>query len=250
MTDSTNTIPPKEKITRWTDNMEKQLIDFVNTSSIEPNWEDIGKQLGKKEEACKTRYREIVPTEERLNSKIKRVKLDEITNFLEQYKNKCEECCKIFYNSPKQWKNTTICKKCHSNHQPEIDQIWTIINNYLLETNNTHCVFCKLENDKTFHFDHINMFEKSDSVSSMIKKGDDISKIKEEINKCQLVCESCHSLITIMEQLYGFTAIKQVFTKELNKNAIDDIKKKEEEFKKKYENIFLQVYEIIKKIVV
>jgi len=46
-----------------------------------------------------------------------------------------------------------------------------------------------------FHYDHIDMFDKTDSICKMIKDGTDMTAIYEEINKCQLLCISCHIVV-------------------------------------------------------
>ena len=53
------------------------------------------------------------------------------------------------------------------------------------------------------------MFDKGGSVGNMIIAGVNIEKIKEEIHKCQLLCISCHSLVTYYERKYGFIEKKK-----------------------------------------
>ena len=64
------------------------------------------------------------------------------------------------------------------------------------------CSFCGA-NDRRMHFDHINMFEKRDSISTMIYTGCSKEEIIAEINKCQLLCIHCHNKVTFMERKYG-----------------------------------------------
>lgn len=45
-------------------------------------------------------------------------------------------------------------------------------------------------------YDHLPGFEKSANVSSLVQKGMAISKIQEEIAKCELVCANCHRIRT------------------------------------------------------
>jgi hypothetical protein len=78
------------------------------------------------------------------------------------------------------------------------------------ELYNNPCSFCGAKY-KIMHFDHINMFEKSDCVSSMVYRGCSKEDIMAEINKCQLLCVPCHEKVTYMERKYGFIVKKRLF---------------------------------------
>jgi hypothetical protein len=73
------------------------------------------------------------------------------------------------------------------------------------------CTFC----NKTgkMHFDHINMFNKSECVGIMIDKKYHFKDIIDEINKCQLLCIQCHKKVTAHEHKCGFIAKKRLFNK-------------------------------------
>jgi len=189
---------------------------------LEPNWAEIASEFGKTEDACKNRYRSLVDAEKELTSKLNRVRCEEIMNFLFKHQHKCEECEKVFYSSLKEWRGKMKCEKCYSEHNKEIEELWTRITEYSEQTENNFCKFCGLKRDEelTFHYDHINMFNKGDSICQMVRRGDDFERIKNEIEKCQLVCESCHHLITIMENMYGFTRVKLKITKDQNKEIL------------------------------
>ena len=103
------------------------------------------------------------------------------------------------------------------------------------------CNFCgvpRLDDCCTgFHFDHINMFLKTGTVGQMIGNDTDDSKIIEEIDKCQLLCVSCHLLVTKIEVKCGFTQKKI----KLNK-GIGNL----EELVAEYDMVMGPVYEEIK----
>lgn len=73
------------------------------------------------------------------------------------------------------------------------------------------------------------MFNKEGTVGLMICRGADYQTIIEEINKCQLLCISCHTMVTAMEAKLGFLKAKR-----RNMKSKDD-----------YDTIMTRVYEII-----
>lgn len=50
----------------------------------------------------------------------------------------------------------------------------------------------------------------------MINDGVAIDKIYRELDDCQPLCITCHSLVTEVERCLGFTRIKQLMTRRLN----------------------------------
>jgi len=78
------------------------------------------------------------------------------------------------------------------------------------------CTFCGIQ-DANMHYDHINMFDKKDSICSLAKRGCSKDEIMEEVNKCQLLCLPCHATITRLERKYGLTNKKRSFNKLLRK---------------------------------
>jgi hypothetical protein len=58
------------------------------------------------------------------------------------------------------------------------------------------CVDCGYSaNPIALQFDHV-IGNKIANVSTMISKGVSISKIKEEIRKCEVRCANCHAIVT------------------------------------------------------
>ena len=80
----------------------------------------------------------------------------------------------------------------------------------------THCAFCNKEKTvkSSFNYDHLNMFDKLESVGTLVYNGNDIEIIINEVKKCQLLCVDCHSIVTKIEQKLGFTLIKINMKKE------------------------------------
>ena len=56
----------------------------------------------------------------------------------------------------------------------------------------------------------------------MVNEGIEIEEIYSEINKCQILCLSCHHIVTDIEHKLGFTRIKQSLTRKLNQNELTE----------------------------
>ena len=89
---------------------------------------------------------------------------------------------------------------------------------WLEELYKNPCSFCGIKQNR-MHFDHINMFEKGDSVSTMSYRGCSKEEIMAEMNKCQLLCITCHDKVTSMERKYGFMRKKRLFNKKLRRGC-------------------------------
>jgi hypothetical protein len=87
---------------------------------------------------------------------------------------------------------------------------------WLAELYKNPCTFCG-KKEKRMHFDHINMFDKKDSVCSMVNRGCSKEEIMEEVTKCQILCIPCHNNITRIEHNLGFIRNKCKFNKLLRK---------------------------------
>jgi len=66
------------------------------------------------------------------------------------------------------------------------------------------------------------MFNKNDSICRMVNEGVNIEEIYAEIDKCQILCLSCHHIITDIEHKLGFTRIKTKLTRDLNQLEITE----------------------------
>jgi hypothetical protein len=130
---------------------------------------------------------------------------------------------------------------CHKYVYESYSLLSIKLNEYCLKEHLTSCAFCNRPKSNTlrFHFDHINMFDKKDSICIMMMNKEPIEDIIKEINKCQLLCIDCHSIVTKFEWIYGFIQIK----KDINKYGckIDNIKEI-------YETKMDTVYNVLKRI--
>lgn len=135
-------------------------------------------------------------------------------------------------------KKVHMCKKfgeqrmCYSCYIEKYNELSAKIEGYVKQIGMTECKICGIPRSGFvgFHFDHINMFNKDDTVGLMICRGADYQTIIEEINKCQILCISCHTMVTAMEAKLGFLKAKR-----------RNMKSKED-----YDTIMTRVYEIIR----
>lgn len=142
--------------------------------------------------------------------------------------NTCNDCNKIFIHSNnyhhKIWQNKTLCETCWHKYSTQRNELWTLIHN---RTNYT-CNICNItynddnnnNNIGKFHFDHINMFDKTHNIFEMVNNGHHIQDIYNEIDKCQILCIPCHHIITDIEYKLGFTNAKIYLNKSLINNII------------------------------
>lgn len=118
----------------------------------------------------------------------------------------CSVCgCSIKYLYT--WKGSAVCGPCYITAYENLSDD---INEYIRSRGLTKCSFCEKERRRIygFHLDHLNMFDKNDSVIRMISRGDALDSIKAEIDKCQMLCIDCHMLVTGAEMDCKFTRAK------------------------------------------
>jgi Pyruvate/2-oxoacid:ferredoxin oxidoreductase delta subunit len=74
---------------------------------------------------------------------------------------------------------------------------WKTAQLYINEKKLTPCVDCGFvpQVPDQMDFDHVKG-NKLDTVARMVTKGASLEKLKEEIEKCEIVCSNCHRLRT------------------------------------------------------
>jgi hypothetical protein len=102
---------------------------------------------------------------------------------------------------------------------------------WLIELYKNPCTFCGIKAEN-MHFDHINMFEKTDCVSALAYNGCSTEEIMAEIAKCQLLCVPCHQKVTNKENKLGFIRTKRILNKSIRRG--DDVEASRIELKEKY----------------
>jgi len=127
----------------------------------------------------------------------------------------CQECEKQVYmvqwNTVHTWKENKLCDTCYSKHAEDREQMWKQIDHY----RKIECAIClsiKKYKEERYHFDHINMFDKEIGIYSMVSDGSSMEDIHKEIDKCQVLCISCHHMVTSIERKTGFMDLKRDYT--------------------------------------
>ena len=201
-------------------------------------------QLGISINQCKEMYSEI-PWIDLLNRK------NSISSVIEKITfTKCDQChknkCTIQSNPFRKWKEKNICDHCFSETYAEREKMWELVSNY----KPIQCSFCNIKKnnkEERFHFDHKNMFDKEESICIMIMEGVEIEKIYQEIDKCQILCISCHQIITYTENALGFTKQKKLLTRKLNHElSKEEHKIQIQNYQKIYDKIMLPIYQTMK----
>jgi|TARA_A100001015_G_scaffold131766_1_gene146284 hypothetical protein len=97
-----------------------------------------------------------------------------------------------------------------------------------------------------FHYDHLNMFDKKDS---MVNEGICIDEIYAEIDKCHILCLTCHHIVSDIENKVGFTRIKANLTRSVNHGDITEREyvEKTNQYQTLYEFKMKNIYEEIRK---
>lgn len=56
----------------------------------------------------------------------------------------------------------------------------------------SHCAMCGMEDPRVLQFHHRDPTKKTGKISRMVKDGVRLSRLKEEIEKCDILCANCH----------------------------------------------------------
>ena len=127
----------------------------------------------------------------------------------------CQECEKqvsiVQCNTLHTWKEKKICDTCYSKHAEEREQMWRQIEQYR-KIECSLCLSMKQCKEECYHFDHINMFDKENGIYSMVSDGRNMEDIHKEVDKCQVLCISCHHMVTSIERKTGFMDLKRDYT--------------------------------------
>jgi hypothetical protein len=219
-------------------------IDCLGDYDDSEMFELLAKTLGMSVNSCKTLYSEIsadVWIDRRMD----------INRFIDNiHKCCCLNCNDVILEFSKNriWRGKIHCDYCWDSRKGEREIMWTEISEY----KKVQCCICnKIKRCKgeRFHYDHLNMFDKNDSICCMVDRGDDMKDIFSEIDKCQILCLACHHIVTSIEQKIGFTRIKTSLTRKYNNGDISEEQYNEE--KKKYQGMYelkmKSIYEELKK---
>jgi hypothetical protein len=230
--------------------LKEKIKTFILSQSFDKTIEDYCLELSVlldiTPNLCKSLYNEI-PLNELLYRQM------DISYYLTTKLSKqCHQCNKTMWciqtNTHRMWKGVDICDTCWCSYQEERDLIWKQIRTY----KNTQCEICSTiqTTHERFHYDHLNMFHKGNSICSMVNDGETMKDIYSEIDKCHILCLPCHHLVTDIEHKCGFTRIKQTLTRKLNQSEITQEEYDEQTlyYQKIYEEKMNFIYEELKQI--
>lgn len=233
-------------------NLRNKIKEHILSQDLltENNYEEL-QELSKKFNIsfhlCQKLYYEI-PSEELLN---RTIDIDLYLRTIKEKSIKCYECDKdlncIQIKTNRIWKENKICDTCWCKYDDERNKLWEKVNKYK-PIQCTICCSIKLNQGERYHYDHINMFDKDNSICNMVNEGIDIEDIYKEIDKCQILCLRCHHIVTELENKLGFTRMKITLNKQIKygKKTEDEYDKIKLSCQKIYKEKMLDIYEKIK----
>jgi len=245
----------KERHARLRHKIKTHLLtkDLLGDTAIEIYLVDISEQLGISINLCKKLYLELSPQE--LLDGVS-IDVDGYIKSIVSNATKCHGCHKRLFNiqtnTLRVWKGNMLCDPCWDTYDTERTAVWEQIRDYRPVV----CVLCNEappnRDRKTgrFHLDHINMFNKTNSVCSMVNNGEPIIDIYKEIDKCQYMCIMCHHIVTDIEKKLPFSRIKQTLTRKLNNQEITIGAYESEQvyWEGYYEIIMTDIYRTLKQV--
>jgi hypothetical protein len=204
--------------------------------------------------SIKSMYNELVSAEEHLESCLLNLECKDIQKVIEANKHICSDCKVNIYSNPCIWQGLEYCDECYyKKNMEEVKVLWEHVREYSVKNNKNYCNICNktatFDNTMVsrFHYDHINMFNKTESICKMVREGSNIEDIYKEIDKCQLLCVSCHSVVTKVEVMCGFVRIKRQMTKEFSETEEEEKRDKLiGEYSELYKTFMTKAYNYIR----
>tara|TARA_Y100000780_G_C13693509_1_gene420499 strand:+ start:1653 stop:2591 length:939 start_codon:yes stop_codon:yes gene_type:complete len=231
-------------------NIEEKIRKLVFENNGSQNERDLIDNLSEKYKVKKVFIKNIIKNIPKIDI-IKNVSIN-LEEIVTDNISLCEQCgIHKYYNTTNRiWKNKNVCDFCWCKYEDERQELWNKINKNIRKNK---CDICNLERTHTkirFHFDHINIFDKDNSICIMVNNGECIDDIMREVEKCQFLCITCHNLITNIEKKYGFISYKTQLIKNLNAKNIteEEFIERKREINELYKNKIYTIYDEIKKI--
>ena len=251
-----NNIVMNKSKTIWSDEDKELLITTIQKNPFNIDWSALEIKFSKPEINIRNMYNKLIESSEHITLCLEKCSKDVIFDLLKSNMHSCTSCIKTFYSQPKVWQDKEYCDVCYTtNFKDEIIERWEMIKEYSKSNAKDYCNICHMSVEYNnqigtrFHFDHLNMFEKSDSICNLVRNGSDIEYIFKELEQCQVLCVSCHCLITQIENKCGFTRLKCNITRQYNKDKDEETKiKQEKEYLEKYKTCMSSVYDTLRDI--
>lgn len=199
----------------------QQIVQEIQQNPLGADWEALAIRYQVTVPYLKNIYNKQVAPEDHARRCVEQLTSEHIAAAMQEHTVFCSHCHMVSFTPLMSWKEVMYCDQCHSVlFHDQIETAWKMVHARAVERNQTTCSICDCELYnasgkplKRMHYDHINMFEKIDSIHSMIVSGVDIDAIFAEIDMCRLLCVSCHHLITVLERVCGFFRLKLVHTR-------------------------------------
>lgn len=242
-------------MSKWSEEEKETLIKMVHINPLQPNWKEISIALNRSEDRVKKIYHEVINPFKHVQVCINTIDYKMITALLETSGYECISCANRFYDTPHNWKGESYCEECHDQKFGcEIKERWRMIQEYSIQQKKTRCNLCHknalFDNtlSKRFHYDHVDMFDKSCTICIVVQSGAPLEEAYLEIEKCQLLCISCHAMITRTENLCGFTRLKKQMTRYVLNDRIreDTVEQFNESFSEMYSTFMKKIYDTMR----
>ena len=245
------------KSSHWTEDERVYIVASIKKNPFGVDMNELSGSLKRSEASVKKMYTELVSPEEHLECCLLHLHAEEIMKLINDIRHTCIKCHKIMYSNPNIWEDLEYCDECYyESFHDKIIERWIDVREYSVKNSKDRCNICEkvATFDKylqsKFHYDHIDMFNKSESICVMVKNGTVMGDIYNEIDKCQLLCASCHAVVTKVEILCGFNRVKRQVTKEYNDTSDEAVRETlMKKYSEKYNKFMSGVYKKIKEII-
>ena len=179
------------------------------TDRLTPDWDAVGTFVALTPLAAHHRFNEITTPQERVAIARDKFSPELLEQLICERENQCAQCTAVYFDAPRVWRDAALCRSCYGQSSLERAVMWSRVRALALSLGPA-CGFCgALFVEAGFHFDHLNMFDKAGSVCTLIKTGSPWEAVEAEVAKCQVLCPSCHALVTHIENVLGLTALKK-----------------------------------------
>jgi hypothetical protein len=187
-------------------------VGAVASCPLPTDWARIAADLGRKELSCRNRYHGLVaPLDEvAVRGALLARSPQFIGQVVSELQTSCGRCARVFYDAGHDWQGVAECDECSKTHSMERRALWLGV-----QAAYSECEWCcrKRSEGACLQLDHLNMFEKGDSVCSMVNRGESIESIIAEAARCQVLCASCHAVVTAVERQLGLHRAKGALTR-------------------------------------
>lgn len=200
---------------------KQALIQDVQQGWLTTDWKVWSAKYQQPENKLRAIYNKLVSPVNHVQACLRYLNKDDIAALVESDGFVCTECNLQFHHPKiKIWQSSAYCDECHEkNFQTQIEERWNQLNDHLRATGKAACAICRKpsiysrDHGYRFHLNPVNMFSKCHSIYGLVLDGSDMSVITQEIDQCQILCNSCHGLVTKIERKSGLTRLKQARTR-------------------------------------